>query len=115
MSNQNSDKLTTYYYKYQPLWKSIPIEPVEVSTGLFVSNKLDMYNTREEEGAVKGEVQAKTLRGAKMKVSRMFPVEGKWEIGYDPHRAPGVDYFRCHVKDNQNRLYLWEKEDECDN
>ena len=111
--------MTTYIYEYQPLWYSYPCEPLELFTGLVVDQALGMNNTAEGEGSVTGEVKANSLRGAKMKASRLMPGAngGKWEKSYHLRRTieqqdAGVeDYmFWCHVKKHQNTLYLWEKQ-----
>ena len=101
------EQLKIYCYEYQPLWFSYPIEPKEVATGIVIDQALGMYDTSKSEGAVTGEVTAKSLRAAKMKVSRLIGMKsGTWEKSYHPNKK---EYFPCHVKDNQNLLYLWEK------
>ena len=98
----------TYCYEYQPRWFSYPIEPVDVGCGITLDKGLCMY--KEGENVTAGEVQAKSLRSAKMKVSRIIGMKGgRWERGHLPRKE---EYFPCHLKDNQNRIYLWEKTDE---
>ena len=101
--------MATYCYEYQPLWFSYPIEPKEVGCGIVLDRALGMRDTSKGEGAITGEVEAKSLRAAKMKVSRLIEMGGgTWEKSYHPRKK---GYFPCHVKDNQNCLYLWEKTD----
>ena len=52
--------MATYCYEYQPL--SYPIEPKEVGCGIVLDQALGMRNTSKGEGAITGEVEAKSLR-----------------------------------------------------
>ena len=98
----------TYCYLYQPLWYSYPIEPIEVGCGITLDNALGMYDTQKGEGSITGEIKANSLRAAKAKASKIIGMKGgTWEQSYHPLRE---EYFPCHMKDNQNRLYLWKKE-----
>lgn len=110
----------TYCYEYHPLWYSYPCEPVELyEGGPVIDQALGMYG--EDEKVYAGEVEATSLRGAKMKASRLHPGanSGKWERSYHPRltrknqeaaKDGKYELFWCHVKRYQNTLYLWEKD-----
>ena len=97
----------TFCYELHLLWYSYPCQPVNLSTGGTINEALGMHNNRKGEGVTTGEIQAKSLQAAKAKVTRLTGFSGgKWEESYHPFKD---GYFPCWKKDNQNKLYLWEK------